>query len=63
MTNNTSLAQVNMTVYPTRSYKSPFSIDLLCAGRGWKTRTDSDNSSILAMVRNVNIPETIVKVL
>jgi len=48
MNKNTNLTQVNVTVDPTRSYKSPLSIDLLRARRGWKARTDSDNSSILS---------------
>lgn len=62
MNENTSLAQVNMTVDSTRSYKSTFSIDLLCTGRGWKTGTNDNNGSILLLVGNVRSPAVIDKV-
>jgi hypothetical protein len=59
MNENTSLAQMNMTIDPARSYKSTFSIDLLCAGRDWKTGTNDNNDTILLLVRSPTVSDKV----
>lgn len=51
---DTNLTQMNMRVNSTGSYKSSFSVDLLCASCGWKARTDSNNCPILVKIGNMD---------
>lgn len=51
---NTNLTQMNMRVDSTWSYKSSFSVDLLCTSCGRKTRTDSNDCPILVNIGNMD---------